>query len=103
MKHLVTQFKSLAVALKAFEPFVCNGEHLKTGKPFGKFGGMRSREILVNWLSHRRRRHHPRCQNRRDLADGACHGLLSTLVQALKSSLVTLGSFLTKATIVQIS
>jgi hypothetical protein len=40
----------LAVALKELEPFIRNGEHLQTGKPFKKFGGMRSREILANWL-----------------------------------------------------
>jgi len=50
MKHYVTQFKSLAVALKEIEPFVRNGEHLQTGKPFDRLGGMRSREILANWL-----------------------------------------------------
>ncbi len=50
MKQQVTQFKSLAVALKELEPFVRNGEHLQTGKPFHKLGGMRSREILANWL-----------------------------------------------------
>ena len=50
MKYPVTQFKSLSVALKELEPFVRNGEHLQTGKPFEKFGGMRSREILANWL-----------------------------------------------------
>jgi hypothetical protein len=50
MKYPVTQFKSLAAALKELERFVRNGEHLQTGKPFEKFGGMRSREILANWL-----------------------------------------------------
>lgn len=50
MKYPVRRFKSLAVALKEIEPFVRNGEHLQTGKPFAKFGGMRSREILANWL-----------------------------------------------------
>lgn len=50
MKYLVTRFKSLAVALKELEPFIRNGEHLQIGKPFGKFGAMRSREILANWL-----------------------------------------------------
>jgi hypothetical protein len=40
----------LAVALKELEPFVRDGQHLQTGKPFNKFGGMRSREILANWL-----------------------------------------------------
>jgi hypothetical protein len=50
MKYPVRRFKSLAVALKEIEPFIRNGEHLQTGKPFEKFGGMRSREILANWL-----------------------------------------------------
>jgi hypothetical protein len=50
MKYPVTQFKGLAAALKEIEPFVRNGQHLQTGKPFEKFGGMRSREILANWL-----------------------------------------------------
>jgi hypothetical protein len=50
MKYPVQRFKSPAVALKELEPFIRNGEHLQTGKPFEKFGGMRSREILANWL-----------------------------------------------------
>jgi hypothetical protein len=50
MKYPVTRFKSLAVALREIEPFIRNGEHLQTGKPFEKFGRMRSREILANWL-----------------------------------------------------
>jgi hypothetical protein len=50
MKTAVTKFKSLAVALKELEPFIRNGQHLKTGKPFKKFGGMRSPELLANWL-----------------------------------------------------
>jgi hypothetical protein len=39
-----------AIALKEIEPFICNGEHLQSGKPLKKFGDMRSREILANWL-----------------------------------------------------
>jgi hypothetical protein len=50
MRYRVTQFKSLDVALKELEPFIRNGEHLQTGKPFKKFGRMRSREMLGNWL-----------------------------------------------------
>jgi hypothetical protein len=50
MKYPVKRFKDPAVALKELEPFVRNGEHLQTGKPFDNFGGMRSREILANWL-----------------------------------------------------
>ena len=46
MKYPATQFKSLAAALKEIEPFVRNGQHLQTGKPFERFGGMRSREIF---------------------------------------------------------
>lgn len=50
MKATVTKFKSMAVALKELEPFIRDGQHLKTGKPFKKFGGARSRELLANWL-----------------------------------------------------
>jgi DNA invertase Pin-like site-specific DNA recombinase len=50
MNYPVTRFTSLAVALKEIEPFIRNGGHLQTGKPFKKFGGMRSRELLANWL-----------------------------------------------------
>lgn len=50
MKHRVTRFKTLKIALKELEPFIRNGEHLRTGKPFKKFKGMRSREMLGNWL-----------------------------------------------------
>ena len=50
MKHRVTKFKSPQVALKELEPFIRNGEHLQTGKPFEHFGGLRSREVLANWL-----------------------------------------------------
>ena len=50
MKYPVKHFKSPTAALKEIEPFIRSGEHLQTGKPFKKFGGMRSREILANWL-----------------------------------------------------
>jgi hypothetical protein len=50
VKHPVRRFKSPSIALKELEPFIRNGEHLQTGKPFKRFGGMRSREILGNWL-----------------------------------------------------
>jgi hypothetical protein len=40
----------LAVALKELEQFIRNGQHLTSGKPFAKFGSMRSREMLANWL-----------------------------------------------------
>lgn len=50
MKYPVKRFTGLTVALKELEPFIRNGQHLQTGKPFAKFGGMRSREILANWL-----------------------------------------------------
>jgi hypothetical protein len=49
-KHKLTRFKSLKVALKELEPFVRSGQHLRTGKPFKRFGDMRSREMLANWL-----------------------------------------------------
>lgn len=50
LNYQVTRFKSLAVALKELEPFIRNGEHIRTGKPFRRFGDMRSREALANWL-----------------------------------------------------
>jgi hypothetical protein len=50
MKYPITRFKTLGVGLKELEPFVRNGEHLQTGKPFERFGGLRSRELLANWL-----------------------------------------------------
>jgi hypothetical protein len=50
MKHQVKKFKSLKVALKELEPFIKNGAHLRTGKSFAQLGGLRSREILANWL-----------------------------------------------------
>jgi hypothetical protein len=50
MKYEITRFKSLKMALKELEPFIRNGEHLQTGKPFKRFDGLRSRELLANWL-----------------------------------------------------
>jgi hypothetical protein len=50
MKHQVTRFRSLKVGPKELEPFILDGEHIQTGKPFKRFGGLRSRELLANWL-----------------------------------------------------
>jgi hypothetical protein len=50
MKHKVTRFKSMEIGLKELEPFVRNGMHLQSGKPFEQMGGMRSREAVANWL-----------------------------------------------------
>ena len=50
MKYPTKQFKSLKVALKELEPFIRDAKHLQTGKPFDQFGGLRSRELLANWL-----------------------------------------------------
>jgi hypothetical protein len=50
LKYQITRFKNLHLALKELEPFIRNGEHLQTGKPFKRFGGLRSRELLANWL-----------------------------------------------------
>ena len=46
----VRKFKSLLVALKELEPFVRDGRHLQVGDEFKRFGGLRSREVLGNWL-----------------------------------------------------
>jgi hypothetical protein len=50
VKYQVTRFKSLKVCLKELEPFIRNGQHIETGKPFKRFGELRSRELLANWL-----------------------------------------------------
>jgi hypothetical protein len=50
MKLKVTRFKSPEVALKELEPFIRNAKHLYSGKPFARFGKLRSRELLGNWL-----------------------------------------------------
>jgi len=50
MKHKVSRFKSLAVALKELQPFILNGRHLQIGKGFKRMNDMRSREVLANLL-----------------------------------------------------
>jgi len=40
----------MAIALKELEPFVRDGKHLYSGRPFKGLAGMRSREVLANWL-----------------------------------------------------
>jgi hypothetical protein len=50
MRYQTTRFKDMAVALRELEPFIRDGKHLETGKPFEKFGDLRSRELLANWL-----------------------------------------------------
>jgi hypothetical protein len=50
MKYPATRFKNLKVALKEIEPMVRDPRHLQTGKPLEKFGDMRPREMLANWL-----------------------------------------------------
>src|SRR5438128_21260 len=50
MKYPVARFKSMEEALEQLEPSIRDGEHLQTGKPFPEFHGLRSREILANWL-----------------------------------------------------
>jgi hypothetical protein len=50
MKAQVTRFKNLKLCLKELEPFIRDGKHLQTGRAFKRFGGLRSRELLANWL-----------------------------------------------------
>ncbi|CEG58327.1 conserved protein of unknown function [Legionella fallonii LLAP-10] len=50
MRHSVTTFKSLKLCLKELKPSICDGQQLETGEPFKRFSGLRSREILANWL-----------------------------------------------------
>src|SRR5260370_30328259 len=50
MKYRVPRFKNMASALKEMERFIKTGVDWQWGKRFEKFGDMRSREILANWL-----------------------------------------------------
>jgi hypothetical protein len=50
MKLKVIHFKTPLVGLKELERFIRNAKHLYSGKPFGSFGDLRSRELLGNWL-----------------------------------------------------
>jgi hypothetical protein len=50
MKYPTKRFKCLTVGLKELEPFIRNGKHLQSGRPFKRFGSMRSREALANLL-----------------------------------------------------
>lgn len=50
MRYLITTFKNLTICIKELERFICNGNHVETGRGFTKFGGLRSREILALWL-----------------------------------------------------
>lgn len=50
MRYDVTRFKDLKVTLKEIEPMARDPRHLQTGKSFKKFGDMRPREMLANWL-----------------------------------------------------
>lgn len=50
MKYPAKRFLNLAVALKEMEPFVKDGNALRTGRPSKVFAGLRPREIWANWL-----------------------------------------------------
>src|SRR6266851_526243 len=50
MRYQTKRFKCMAIALRELEPFIAAGAHLKTGKGFKKFGDLRSRELVANWL-----------------------------------------------------
>jgi hypothetical protein len=50
MKYRVKQFRDLKVALKEFERFIRDPNYLWTGRPMKRFGGMRPRELVANWL-----------------------------------------------------
>jgi hypothetical protein len=50
MRYAVKKFKTLGLCLRELQPFIQDGQHLLTGKPFVKFDGLRSRELLGNWL-----------------------------------------------------
>lgn len=50
MKVKAIHFRTPQVALRELEPFIRNGRHLHSGKLFSRFGNLRSREVLGNWL-----------------------------------------------------
>lgn len=50
MKHKITKFKNLGVALKEIAQFVRDPRHLDVGKKVNRFGGLLPRELLGNWL-----------------------------------------------------
>lgn len=50
MKLNLKHFSNLDSVLKGLEPYVRGREHLYKGRPFDRLGGLRSREILLNWL-----------------------------------------------------
>jgi hypothetical protein len=50
MKYPITRFKNSKLALREIAQFVRSGQHLQTGKPLKRFGGLRPRELLANWL-----------------------------------------------------
>lgn len=50
MRQVVTTFKTLKTCIKELEPYVRDGNHLKTGRRFKKFGNLSSSEILGCWL-----------------------------------------------------
>lgn len=50
MKSKVTGCKNLKTMLKELEAFVRDGQQLIDGKSINQFGGLRPREIFMNWL-----------------------------------------------------
>ncbi|MEQ1582145.1 MAG: hypothetical protein ABL964_16255 [Steroidobacteraceae bacterium] len=50
LHYKVRRFRSMAICLKELEPFIRHVDHLRSGKPFVQLDGMRSREVLANWL-----------------------------------------------------
>jgi len=50
MKYEVVRFKNLRLALNEIAQFIREPLHLQIGKPIPRFGGLRPRELLANWL-----------------------------------------------------
>jgi hypothetical protein len=50
MNHKVKFFKNLTLALQQLAPYIVNGQHIQTGKPFKNFADGRPRELIANWL-----------------------------------------------------
>ncbi|RYG87389.1 MAG: hypothetical protein EON59_07575 [Alphaproteobacteria bacterium] len=50
MKVPAVRFKNLTLALADLRQFIVAPQHLATGKPIARFGDMRPRELVANWL-----------------------------------------------------
>jgi hypothetical protein len=50
MKHQVRRFKSMAIALSELRQIIHSPTLLENGRPIARFGDLRPRELVANWL-----------------------------------------------------